>query len=890
MRTTLAIIYLSCMASAQLPPLLDRELFFGDPVLAGVEVSPDGKWLSFVKPYNGTLNIWLQPLRDGGLGEAFPVTNSERRPITQYFWSPDSKYLLYIQDKDGDENYLLYRITLAEVTPGKIPTAANLVPRTGVLVQVHAIPKDKPQVAYIGINDRDPSLHDLYELELATGKLRLLYENKDGILGWDIDHKGQVRCATKMGSEGGTELYLVERKGNSFSFKKFYETAWDESAGVVYIPRKGKEFYMTTNKGTDKSRLILFDPSTGKEKLIHTDPENRVDLANVSFDDKTDKLRLVSYIDDYRRRYFFDTKLEEWFKRWNELLPGGEVGTSSLSDDERYAVVVFGSDKEPGRYYLWDSQKKELKEIGRSRPDLPVEHLSDCKPVRIRARDGAELPAYLTLPKGVTPRNLPGVLYVHGGPWARDYWGYDPVAQFLANRGYAVLQVNFRGSTGYGKAFINAGNQGWGTGTMQHDLTDAVQQMIKEGIFDPKRVAIMGGSYGGYATLAGVTFTPELYACGVSIVGPSSIITLVRSVPPYWKPIMKMFYNRVGNPDDPKDAERLKAQSPLYHVDKIRVPLLIIQGANDPRVKQQESDQIVAALHAKGYPVRYLLAPDEGHGYRNYDNRMAMMVAIEQFLSERIGGRLQPEVSEKIAKRLRELTVDPSTVKVNPITEAKAANNGAASAMAALSLPLKQPLKARWLYQLEAGGRKVSVRSQEEWKKSPSGWEFSENVESDEIPGLRTQEISQVDAQGQVLSYRRTQASLEIELNRQGDKIVGTFKMMGQINAVEKPLEGHPFYPLGGAIRYYLASLPLAKGYKAQFMTFSLQQQAFIPATVSVEDEEKITVASTSREVWRILLEAEGVKQLIWIEKSTGLPWRTHTAVMGTSLTGDRIE
>ncbi|MCX7606451.1 MAG: S9 family peptidase, partial [Bacteroidia bacterium] len=818
------------------------------------------------------------------LGEAFPITASERRPITQHFWSQDSRYVLYVQDKDGDENYHLYRITVAEAAPERLPTAVDLTTRQGVRVQAYAFPRHKPGVAFIGLNDRNPSLHDLYELDLATGRLTLLYENKDGILGWGIDQKGRIRFAGKLGPEGGTELYEVQRKGRTFAFRKLYETAWDESATIAHIPQKGKEIYLITNKGVDKMRLVLFDLATGKEKEVHKDPENRVDLGSAIFDEKTDKLRVLSYVDDKRRRYFWDSKLEGWFKKWEELLPGGEVGMTGLSDDERYAVVSFSNDKEPGRYYFWDAQKGALREIGRSRPELPTEHLAERRPIRIRTRDGAELPAYLTLPKGLPPNNLPAVLYVHGGPWARDYWGYDPMAQFLANRGYAVLQVNFRASTGYGKAFLNAGNKQWGTGIMQHDLTDAVLQMVKEGIFDPKRVAIMGGSYGGYATLAGVTFTPDMYACGISIVGPSSIITLIRSVPPYWKPAIKIFHNRVGNPDDPQEVERLKAQSPLYHIERIRVPLLIVQGANDPRVKQQESDQIVAALHSKGYPVRYLLAPDEGHGFQNYDNRMAMVVAIEQFLGERLGGRVQPEVPDKIAKRLIEISVDPSTVKV-------ASGEGSGiSSLVSLRLPLQEPLRAKWLYQVRLGGRQVSARAVESWEPQSEGWRFVESVESDELPMLRTADTTVVDQKGEMLRYHRTQQGIEMSLQKQGDKVKGSFQLMGQKNEFDKALEGRPFYPMNSALRYYLASLPLAVGYTAEFPLFSLQQQSFQSAKLTVEGEEKILVTGRERDTWRVRVEAEGVKQTVWIEKTTGLPWRNQTIVSGASLIGDRIE
>lgn len=884
MRNIRLLLLLWGAMQAQLPPLLDRELFFGDPEIANVQLAPNGRWLSFLKPHNGTLNVWLQPLQDGKLGEAFPVTASSKQPITQYFWSQDGEHLLYVLDRDGDENYHLYRIRVSQAAPGQIPPATDLTPREGIRVVAYTFPKFKPSVAYIGLNDRDPSLHDLYELNLATGELKLLYQNTEGILGWGIDEEGRIRFAVKTGPEGETLLLQVAQKGKGLTFKKVYETAWDESASIAHLPRKGKEIYLITNKGVDKTRLVAFDPGSGREREIHRDPENRVDLGAAVFDERTDRLRLVSYTDDKRRRYFFDPKLEKWFRQWEERLPGGEVGLGSLTDDERYAIVSYTSDREPGQYFLWDAQKEALREIGRSHPTLPSEHLAERRPIQIRARDGAAIPAYLTLPKGIPPKNLPAVLLVHGGPWYRDYWGYDPFAQFLANRGYAVLQVNFRGSTGYGKAFLNGGNKQWGTGIMQHDLTDVVQQLIKEGTSDPRRVAIMGGSYGGYATLAGVTFTPELYACGVSIVGPSSIITLIRSVPPYWKPLIKLFYNRVGNPDDPADLERLKAQSPLYHVERIRVPLLIVQGANDPRVKKQESDQIVAALHAKRYPVRYLLAPDEGHGFQKYENRMAMIVAIEQFLGDKLGGRIQPEVPEKIARRLQEITVDPATVKI------PAAEN-ATVPTATLRLPLHQPLKTRWVYQVSIRSKPFSATGMEEWIPLPQGsWQFVENVESNDLPALRTADTTFINAQGQMERYHRIQQGAEVSLERKGDKVTGSLKAMGQSLPIEAPLEGKPLYPTSGALRYYLASLPLQEGYTARVPLFSLQQQKVTDARITVEGQEKILVLGQERSCWRVQIETEGVKQTVWVDQSTGLPWRNQTVVSGASFIGDRIE
>lgn len=876
----LAILSLA-LVQAQLPPLIDREVFFGDPVLTGVQIAPDGRYLSFLRSYGGALNIWVQPIVEGKLGEPWPVTQS-KRPITTYFWSRDSRYILYAQDRDGDENEHLYRLAVSEMAPGKFAQPVDLTPREGAKTLLYSLPYDRPEIALIGLNDRDPTLHDLYELNLTTGSLKLLYENKFGVLGWAIDAQGRPRFATKLGPEGETELYEVKLAKQGYTFTLRYKTAWDESAGVTYIPRKGRAVYLITNKGTDKTRLVLWDPVKSTEKLIHQDPEDRVDLSAAEFDPKQDSLWLVSYVDDKPRRYFFSQKWAERYKRWAERFPEYEVSLADFSEDQRYFILRVWDDREPGHYYLWNEKTEQLVDLGRSQPDLPYEYLARRQPVRIPTRDGAQIPGYLTLPKGIPPKNLPAVLLVHGGPWYRDYYGYDPIAQFLANRGYAVLQVNFRASTGYGKSFLNAGNKEWGTGRMQHDLTDAVQHMIAQGVFDPKRVAIMGGSYGGYATLAGLTFTPELYACGVSIVGPSSIITLIGSVPPYWKPAIKVFHTRVGNPDDPEDLERLKAQSPLYHADRIRAPLLVIQGANDPRVKQQESDQIVATLHQKGYSVAYLLAPDEGHGFRQYLNRMAMMVAIEQFLGEHLGGRVQAEVREPIAQRLAVLTVSPNSVKLP--------RSGVPSAAPPLRLASNLPPKSRWLYTIQRLGKSVTARVEHRWEAVEGGHRFNEEVES-ELSQLRTSDTAIVDAQGRLIRYSRIQSGFEVLLTYVPPHIKGQLQVMGQTLPIEKRLPSEaPVYPPGSALLYYLGSLPLAEGYEAQIPLFSFQKQDLAPVTIKVVGSEKIIVASREVACWLVEMESEGTKQKIWLGKTDGLPYRTSVSVMGASMSGDRIE
>ncbi len=444
-----------------------------------------------------------------------------------------------------------------------------------------------------------------------------------------------------------------------------YTCAFGETCSVANFHADGARFYLRTNAGDERDRveLVLFDPATGEEEFIHRDPEGEVDLGSAMFSERDHRLLATVYTGDRQRIYAHDEAFEAHLDWLREELGEGELELTSRTRDESLWTVAAIRDTDPGSVYLANVEAREIERLYEGRPDLPREHLAPMEPIRYTARDGQEIPGYLTLPHGVEAEGLPLVVMPHGGPWIRDTWGYSGTVQFLANRGYAVFQPNFRGSSGFGKAFLNAGNQEWGTGVMQHDVTDGVQYLIDEGIADPDRVAIFGASYGGYATLAGLTWTPDLYAAGVSMVGPSSLITLMESIPPYWEAGIRRMHGRVGDPEDPEDRERLKAQSPLFHVEKIEAPLMVVQGANDPRVKQAESDQIVSALHAAGHPVEYLLAPDEGHGFVGQTNRLAFFAGLEAFFAEHLGGRQQADYPEPIQERLDFLRQDVEAVE-----------------------------------------------------------------------------------------------------------------------------------------------------------------------------------------------------------------------------------
>jgi dipeptidyl aminopeptidase/acylaminoacyl peptidase len=643
-----------------LPPLIDRELLFGNPEIVNAELSPDGKYLAFQKPWHNTRNIYVK-----GVNEPFSaarlLTAETKRPVPGYFWARNSKFILYVKDNDGDENFNLYGVDPAAKPEAgaEAPPSRDLTGTKGVRVRLFDVPKNVPDVVYIGLNDRDKAWHDLYKLKLSTGEKTLLRKNSDRIDAWTFDLQGNLRLASRSAENGDTEILRVDAD----KFTKIYSCNVFEQCDIIRFQRDGKRAYMVTNKGAelDLSALELFDPETGKTELLESDPLKRVDFGTAVFSEATDELTNTNYEDDRVRRYFRDKHFEADFKWLADKLPGKEVRRISVTDDEQVWLIVANSDTEPGETYLFDRAKHKLSFQFKLRENLPRASLAEMKAVSYKSSDGLQIPAYLTLPKGVPAKNLPAIIFPHGGPWGRDVWGYNSYAQFLANRGYAVLSMNFRGSTGYGKKFIDAGNNEWGR-KMQDDVTWGAKYLIAEGLADPKRVGIFGGSYGGYATLAGVAFTPDVYAAAVDLFGPANLITLLNSIPPYWEAGRQMFYRRMGDPTTAEGKALLVERSPLTSAAKIKTPLMIAQGANDPRVNHAESEQIVVALRERGFPVEYLLIPDEGHGFARPVNNMASLMAAESFFAKYLGGRYQEGGTPEVVARLKEITVDPKTV------------------------------------------------------------------------------------------------------------------------------------------------------------------------------------------------------------------------------------
>ena len=652
-------LFTSGLIAAQQPPIIDRAAFFGEIQIAGAQISPDGQYLSFLKPYKGTRNIWVKKASEP-FSAARPMSHEATRPVRQYFWSRDSKYLLYSQDAAGDENFNVYAIDPrqpADPATGVPPTRA-LTNFKGVRTLIYATPKTKPDTLYIGLNDRDPKWHDLYELSISTGEKKLLRKNTEQIAGWDFDHLGNLKLAERTNKAGDTEILRVDPDG----FKQIYSCSVLEECGVVDFDAANKQVYIVTNKGdVDLAELELLDPAAGSTKKYESDPENRVDVQGIVISEADYHVYYTRYEDDRSRRYFKDKDFEKEFHWLQSKLPGKEINFGERSKDENIWIVNATSDTEPGETYVWNRNAKTLDLQYRIREEIPRESLSERRPYQFKSSDGLEIHGYLTIPKGLAGKNLPLVVDPHGGPWARDYWGYDTFAQFFSNRGYAVLQPNFRGSTGYGKKFLNAGNGEWGR-KMQDDITWGVKALIADGTVDAKRVGISGGSYGGYATLAGVAFTPDVYAAAVAIVAPSNLITLLDAIPPYWEAGRKQMYTRMADPTTPEGKALLTAESPLTKAKDIVTPLMVVQGKNDPRVNIRESNQIVAAVRDNGKPVEYLVAPDEGHGFARPINNLAMVTAMERFLPKYLGGRYQQDVPADVEAKLKELIVDPKTV------------------------------------------------------------------------------------------------------------------------------------------------------------------------------------------------------------------------------------
>ena len=614
-----------------------------------------------MKPHKNVRNIWVKKYGES-YEKAKLITAQTKRPVQGYSWSKDGKFILFVKDNNGDENFNVFAVDPNQPLKGdeSVPTARNITEGKKVRAMIQRLPENDPDSIIVGLNDRDPAWHDIYKVSISTGKKTLIRKNDDRVSRLIFDNADRIRLTTRSTKAGKTEIISLDGEKP----KVIYSCNVFETCIPVRFHKNNKTLYLITNTGDrDLTELVLLDIKTSKETFIEKDPNNKVDIADLHFSEVSDELIATIYNDEKFRVRWKNKAFEKDYQWLKKRLPGMEISLGASTKDENIFKIDVSSDLDPGSVYFFDRRNKKLNLQYRSREKLPRKSLSRMKSISYKSSDGLEIPAYLTLPKGIANKNLPLIVNPHGGPWTRDNWGFNRTAQFLSNRGYAVLQMNFRGSTGYGKKFLDAGNKQWGD-LMQDDITWGVKHLVKQGIVDPKRVGIMGGSYGGYATLAGVTFTPDRYAAAVAIVAPSSLLTLLKSFPPYWEAGRTTFYKRMGDPTNPAGKKQLTRQSPLTHASKIKTPLMVVQGANDPRVNKRESDQIVIALRDRKYPVEYLVADDEGHGFRRPVNLLALFAATEKFFAKHLGGRHQKSMTAPVKKRLAEISVDPKTVKL----------------------------------------------------------------------------------------------------------------------------------------------------------------------------------------------------------------------------------
>jgi len=601
-------------------PLIPMEDFFKNPEKSSFQISPDGKHIAYMKPWKSRMNVHVVNVKTR---DETRLTSSEDRGIYGYGWLGNSR-IGYAKDDGGDENIHFFAVDIDG------SNEIDLTPFDNVQARMIDDLEDDPEHIILGINKRDPRIHDAFRVNVIDGTSKLIAENPGNISGWMTDHDGILRIAT---TSDGVNTSLLYRDSESEVFETILTTDFKVSVSPLFFTFDNKNIYVSSNRGRDKSAIYTFSLNEAKEKELIFE-NDQVDVSGLMYSNKRKVLTGVSYTVAKREMVFFDDWREDIQNKLEKQLSGYEVGITSFSKDEKHAVVVAYSDKARGTYYSYDVEKNKLTELAKVSPWLNEEQMAEMRPIEYKSRDGLTINGYLTIPVGSNGKNLPVVVNPHGGPWARDSWGYNSEVQFLANRGFAVFQMNFRGSTGYGREFWEISFKQWGK-TMQDDITDGVQWLVGEGIADPDKIAIYGASYGGYATLAGLTFTPDLYACGVDYVGVSSLFTFMESMPPYWELYRSMMYEMVGHPE--KDKELLASSSPLRHVDKIKVPLFIAQGANDPRVKKSESDQIVNALKSQGIEVPYMVKDDEGHGFYNEENQFDFYREMEKFLMKHIG-------------------------------------------------------------------------------------------------------------------------------------------------------------------------------------------------------------------------------------------------------------
>ena len=840
------------MPNTYATPIIDREILFGNPIISGGQISPDGQYISFIKPLDGVMNIWVKGI-DEAIEKARPVTSDKTRPVSSYFWSRDSEFILYVQDKGGDENFHLYAVDPKDTALG-IPTARNLSDYGAIRAMIYALPRATPGTIYVGINDRDKAWHDCYEINLKSGERTLIYKNDKQLSGYFFDLEAQLRLASRATPDGGNEILKIEGD----NVQRILYANLEESINPIKFTKEGHVYLLSNVGEPDLTGLYLYNFDTAQRQLLEADPLAEVDLDKITFSNLTEELESTIYIADKKRIYWKDAALEKDYNYLREHFDNAEISITSKTKDQSKFIFFVNNDTDPGTAYLYDRTSKDIKHLYTPRPELPTEHLAKMLPVRFPSVDGLSIPGYLTLPLRETQTNLPAVLFIHGGPWARDYWGYNSFAQFLANRGYAVLQINFRGSTGYGKKFLNAAINQWGE-KMQDDLTAGAQYLIKQGIADKNKIAIAGGSYGGYATLAGLTFTPEIYAAGVSIVGPSNLFTLLDTIPPYWESARVMFHKRMGDPNTEAGRAQLRRQSPFFHAKNIKAPLMVAQGDNDPRVKTSESDQIVIAMRDLGLPVKYINFPDEGHGFANPKNNMSFLVAMEKFLADHLGGRYQEEVPQDLQAILKKVTVDISQLTMPAIVTADMLT-------AALPETTAHLTEGHYVYVLhfEMKGQTMQFDVHREVKDAGDQWVIQDKNENPDTEILDISTVAKNTFAPTQRNYK--QGPMAISYMVKNQKIKGSITLQGNDQPIDTASD-NSFLMDGPSLDVYLSTLPLTEKYETTLRVFDSNNQRFQTYSYKVVGIENIQAQAC----YKCLLQSiDGPKksQTLWIRKS----------------------
>ncbi|NNE26881.1 MAG: S9 family peptidase [Saprospiraceae bacterium] len=797
-----------------LSPLVDREVFFGNPEISGAQISPNGQFIAFIKPYNGIMNIWIKSF-DQDFDEALPLTDDTNRPIRSFFWSRDSQYLLYSQDKGGDENFHIYAVQPTDAEAGFIPKSRDLSPYENITAYILHVPKSNHNKLFVAINDRDTAWHDYYSIDIPTGERTLLLQNDNNWTGAYFDLEDKLQLLSKSNETGGSEIFHL-KDGKP---QRILQASLEENVAPIRFDKAGNVYVVSNIGDVNFTGLYLYNFELETLQFIESDPDNYVDLENAIFSDLTDELIATVYLADQKKILWKNEPFREDYQYLKSQFPDYEIDITSLTEDESKWIIFVHKDTDPGKAYTFERAGRSIVFQYAPRPELENVALVPMQSIKYNSIDGLEIPAYLTIPDVADPKNLPAVIFPHGGPWARDYWGYNGYAQFLANRGYVVLQPNFRGSTGYGKAFLNAAINEWGQ-KMQDDLTAGAQYLIQKGIAQSDKIAIMGGSYGGYATLAGLSFTPEVYAAGVSIVGPSNLFTLLETIPPYWESARVMFHKRMGDPTTEEGKAQLQRQSPFFHAQNIKAPLLVAQGDNDPRVKTSESDQIVIAMRDLGLAVEYLNFPDEGHGFANPDNNMSFIAVMEAFLAKHLGGRYQENVPEQLQTIIRIATVDINALKMPTIVT---------DSMRLQSNPaiVKRPSEGTLHYNLslEIQGQNMEFTQTREVKATDTHLTIQESAES---PMGDMRDLAVCDIQNMSLERRTiSQDPVEIEIDSSSSVLYGKYNINGRLNEINLDIEGTTITD-GAHLDIYLSCLDFENLNQNTIRVFDAQQQAFV--------------------------------------------------------------